>query len=302
MLLSGSALHSCMPYPPNHWKNEAGSSFLGFTASLESRIPRPLRPKAGEEKPSKEDEPNAEPPFQPMSGSSGGSPLIGGEVSFFLQTFAIYTKDLQAELRNRTALNAILLFAITSLVVVSFAVAGSGLQSKALKAALLWVVLFFAAFSGLAHVFIHEEETATLITLRLSAAPGAVYVGKLLFNLTLLLVIAIVVLPLLVVILDMPFHRPVLLSTVVVSGGLGLGAGATIVAAIIAKARGKGALFGALGFPVLLPQLMMAVHATRLVMTDVPTTIIWRDIAGLLSFAVMLITASVLLFPFVWED
>jgi len=47
---------------------------------------------------------------------------------------------------------------------------------------------------------------------------------------------------------------------------------------------------------------MMAVHATRLVMTDVPTTIIWRDIAGLLSFAVMLITASVLLFPFVWED
>lgn len=244
----------------------------------------------------------AEAPFQQPCGSPGSSPSIGEEVSLLRQSFAVYAKDLRAELRNRTALNAILLFAITSLVVISYAVAGGGLQSVALKAALLWVVLFFAAFSGLAHVFIHEEETSTVITLRLTAVPGAVYAGKLLFNLTLLLVITLTVVPLFAIILDMPLHWPLAFAAVVLSGGLGLGAAATIVAAIIAKARGKGALYGALGFPVLLPQLMMAVHATRLVMTDAPPALVLRDIAGLLAFAVMLITASALLFPFVWED
>src|ERR1043166_5253508 len=73
------------------------------------------------------------------------------------QAVAIFAKDLRAELRNRAAVTAILLFAVTSLVVVGFAV-GIGKPSPGVKAALLWVVLFFAAFSGLAHVFRSEEH------------------------------------------------------------------------------------------------------------------------------------------------
>ena len=68
-------------------------------------------------------------------------------------------------------------------------------MAPVLKAALLWVVLFFAAFSGLAHVFTHEEETNTATALRLSAPPGAVYAGKLAFNLTVLGVVALVITP-----------------------------------------------------------------------------------------------------------
>ena len=63
------------------------------------------------------------------------------------------------------------------------------------KGALLWVVLFFAAFSGLSHVFLHEEETGTVHALRLSASAGAVYTGKLLFNLLLLLGVSAVPFP-----------------------------------------------------------------------------------------------------------
>jgi len=223
--------------------------------------------------------------------------------SFTAQAFAVLAKDLRAELRNRAALNSILLFAITALVVVGFAAAGRGRMEPPLKAALLWVVLLFAAFSGLAHVFIHEEETQTSLALRLSAAPGAVYAGKLLFNLLLLFGIAVVVVPLFLVMVDLRLERPFAFLAVVASGCLGLGAAATVVAAIIAKARGKGALYGALGFPLLLPLLMMAVRATQVALiADTPFTTLLRNAGGLFSFAVMLITASALLFPFIWED
>ena len=219
------------------------------------------------------------------------------------QALTILRKDLRAELRNRAALNSILLFAVTALVVVGFSVGlGARGLNPILQAALLWVVLFFSAFSGLAHVFLHEEETSTVMALRLSAQPTAVYAGKLAFNLLLLAVISIIVVPLFLLMLNLPVTSPLVFTGVVVCGSLGLGAAATIVAAIIAKARGKGALYGALGFPILLPLLIMAVQATRLSMTDQPAGEVGRLMVGLLSFAVMLVTASGLLFSMVWED
>lgn len=214
---------------------------------------------------------------------------------------AVLEKDLRAELRNRAAVNAILLFAVTALVVVGMAL-GPAKLSAPLSAALLWVVLFFAAFSGLAHVFLHEEETNTAMALRLSAPASAIYAGKLAFNLLLLFGIAVIVVPLFVIMLGLPIVQWVAFVVVLVTGCLGLGAAATIVAAIIAKARSKGALYGALGFPILLPLLAIAVHGTVGTMGDTPLNQLLRDIGGLVSFSVMLITASGLLFPYIWED
>ncbi len=233
-----------------------------------------------------------------QSGRLIGFTLLGNG---FGQAMAVLEKDLRAELRNRAAINAIMLFAITALVVVGLAL-GPGELHPVFKAALLWVVLFFAAFSGLAHVFLHEEETNTALALRLCALPGAVYAGKLAFNLLLLLGIAIVVVPLYALMLDVTLMRPVAFVVTLCTGCLGLGAAATIIAAIIAKARSKGALYGALGFPILLPLLIIAVDATRLTLTDVPAEGLWKDIVGLVAFAVMLVTVSGVLFPYVWED
>jgi hypothetical protein len=52
---------------------------------------------------------------------------------------------------------------------------------------LLWLILLFAAAAGLPRGFVHEEETHTATALRLAARPSAVFAGKLLYNLTLLL-------------------------------------------------------------------------------------------------------------------
>ena len=82
----------------------------------------------------------------------------------------MFRKDLQAELRTRYALGAVALFAVTTLVAVSSALAGAAVRSE-VKAGLLWIVLLFAALSGLARVFVREEEAGTAPLLRL-LAPG----------------------------------------------------------------------------------------------------------------------------------
>src|SRR5258708_1893320 len=220
--------------------------------------------------------------------------------SILEQTLAVLSKDFRAELRNRAALNSILLFSVTALIVVGFSVGGGELSLRA-QAALLWVVLFFAAFSGLAHIFLHEEEAGTSTALRLSTDPAAVYFGKLLFNLILLFAISAIVVPLFVLMLKVQPVQPVGFALGIVFGGFGLGAAATIVAAIIGKARGKGALYGALGFPILLPLLILALYGTNESTSLSAGSGLFQALTGLTAFAVMMITASALLFPSVWE-
>ncbi|MDD3733191.1 MAG: heme exporter protein CcmB, partial [candidate division Zixibacteria bacterium] len=98
------------------------------------------------------------------------------------RALAVYSKDMKVELRSKYAFNAILMFGITTLAVVSFTLGQSGL-SASLLAALFWIIMFFAAMAGLAQVFVREEETGTVLALRLAADPTAVYLGKLFFNL-----------------------------------------------------------------------------------------------------------------------
>ena len=99
-------------------------------------------------------------------------------------------KELRSELRSRVALNAVGLFALTTLVAVAYQIGPYRIHAEDrphLLAALLWIILFFAALSGLARVFVKEEDAHTAKTLRLAARPLAVLLGKLLFNLLLLL-------------------------------------------------------------------------------------------------------------------
>ncbi len=217
------------------------------------------------------------------------------------KAFAVYAKDMRLELRTRYALNAILMFGITTLAVVSFSLGQSGLSPK-LLAALFWVIMFFSAMSGLAQVFIREEETQTALALKLTADPDAIYVGKLLFNFTLLSVMTVIVTPLFFIFTDAPTANLLRFILVLILGVVGLCGATTLVAAIIAKASVKGALFSVLSFPILMPLLISLVSASEKVFDGLPLGNITAELQFLLAYAVIMVTASIMLFKFVWQE
>jgi len=217
------------------------------------------------------------------------------------KSFAVYVKDLRLELRTRNALNAILMFGVTTLTVVSFSLGQSNLSPK-LWAALFWVIIFFSAMSGLAQTFIREEETGTSLALRLTADPDSVYIGKLVFNLTLLSTLAIIITPLFFIFTDAPTGNILNFILVLILGVLGLCSATTIVAAIIAKASVKGALFAVLSFPILITLLMILVGATEKLFDGKMLADILTELQFLVAYVVIMVTASFLLFKFVWEE
>ncbi len=217
------------------------------------------------------------------------------------KSFAVYVKDLRLELRTRNALNAILMFGVTTLTVVSFSLGQSSLSPK-LWSALFWVIIFFSAMSGLAQSFIREEETGTSLALRLTADPDSVYIGKLAFNLTLLSALALIITPLFFIFTDAPTSNILNFILVLILGVLGLCSATTIVAAIIAKASVKGALFAVLSFPILITLLMILVGATEKLFDGKALGDILTELQFLVAYVVIMITASFLLFKFVWEE
>lgn len=222
-------------------------------------------------------------------------------VGLLSKAFAVFAKDFRLELRTRYALNAIFMFGVTTLVVVSFSLGQSGLPAK-LLAALFWIIMFFSAMSGLAHVFVREEEAGTALALKLRADPDAIYWGKLLFNLTLLTLMTAVITPLFFIFTDAPTGNIWAFIVVLLLGVIGLCGATTIIAAIIAKVAVKGALFAVLSFPILVVLLFLLVGASTKVLDGLGISEILTELQGLVAYCVIMITASVLLFKFVWLE
>ncbi|NCC36037.1 MAG: heme ABC transporter permease CcmB, partial [Chloroflexia bacterium] len=99
-------------------------------------------------------------------------------VDLLQAAWAVFVKDLRIELRTRYAINAMVLFAACTAMMVSIGTTFIGLrrteEALLIQASLLWIALLFAAISGLSRGFVHEEETRTLAALRLAAPAIAV--------------------------------------------------------------------------------------------------------------------------------
>ena len=134
------------------------------------------------------------------------------------------------------------------------------------------------------------------------ADPDPVYIGKLAFNFSLLTTMTMVVTPLFFIFTDAPAEHIISFLPVLALGVIGLSGATTLVAAIISRASVKGALFAVLSFPILMPLLIALVAATEKVFGGSGLGEALAELQFLFAYAVVMITASLLLFKFVWQD
>lgn len=212
--------------------------------------------------------------------------------------WAILRKECRSEWRTRYGLNAALLFAVTALTAVSMAAGRLGERTD-LLAGLFWIVLLFATLTSMSHAFVREVEGRTMLMLRLVATPTQIATGKLLFNLLFLGVVEVVLVPLFLVLMGAPAPDWGRFLALLGLGTVSLAASSTLVGAVIAQTRGRGALFAGVSLPLLLPVLAAAVNGTREMWGGQPTASSMRLLA---AYAVALLAASLLLYDHLWED
>ena len=196
------------------------------------------------------------------------------------------------------------MFAVTTLIAVSFSIGSFRIEladRPFLYSVLLWIILTFSALSGLSRSFVKEEEAGTIDVLKLSARPQAVFLGKLLFNLTLLAALCLIIVPLFILFMAYQISLPGFFLSMVISGVLGLGAGTTIIAAMIARASARGALFSVLSLPLLFPLMITCIKGCERAALGVNSAG-WPEVRIAIAYVIIMVILSLFLFPLVWEE
>jgi heme exporter protein B len=222
-------------------------------------------------------------------------------LSYAGRIWAVVLKDARSEYRAMYALNSILLFCLTSLAVVSFSTGGSVSDTR-LQSALLWIIIFFSAMVGLSRAFVKEEDRGTMNTLRLACDPAQVFIGKSLVNLLLLAVVMAVVTPFFVILLNVTLRHVGWFALVMLFAGVGLSAVCTLLSAVVAQARARGALFAALVFPIMFPMMMVAVKATESALLEPSPWAGGNQLVFLACYAVASAVGGAFLFEFVFSE
>jgi heme exporter protein B len=222
-------------------------------------------------------------------------------MSVFRRAWFVFKKDALIEFRARYALNTVLAFTLSSLLLLLLLLNAQSLPPTP-KSGLIWIIILFAALSVLGRSFITETERGTYDLLRLYGKAHSIYLGKLIFNSSFTLLINIFAFTLFIFFLDLVIVNLGGLLLVVFFGALGFSSVSTLIAALVAQADRKGIIFSVLGIPILVPFLLILGRVTRLAFLENNVVAYYDDILSLIGFVGVTITVGVLLFEYVWEE
>jgi heme exporter protein B len=166
---------------------------------------------------------------------------------------------------------------------------------------MLWVALLFAGVVGVARTFLIEEEQGTGDLLRLWARPEPVFWGKTLYNLALICIVALVVVPMFALFVGIQIVDYALLFGGLISGCAALAAAIGFCGSLVARSKSRGALAGVISIPVLLPVVVLGVGALRESFGD-PGTLGWTSVLGLAGLATAFAAAGPYLYAAVWKQ
>jgi len=184
---------------------------------------------------------------------------------------AIAKKDLTAEFRTKQMLNSMLMFAFLIILIFSFSFSdlrGSHDRITELAPGMLWITFMFAGMLGLSRSFALEQEENCIEGLKLCPVDrSAIYVGKMLSNLVLMLIMEAVTIPIFIVLFTYTIPNMFWLALVMLLGTIGFLAVGTLLSALTLNAQTREILLPVILFPVLFPLIMVLVPATASVLT-----------------------------------
>lgn len=219
-------------------------------------------------------------------------------------TLVVLRKDLLIEWRTRARLNALVFFAISTLLLFSFALGANTTALRTHAAGYFWLAIVFASILSLSESFRIESENHALEGLKLAATDArAVFIGKALGNTVLLWGLGVILAPLSIAVFDLRVKMSLLMLFGIIGiGSMAISAAGTFYSAIASNARARDVLLPILLFPVLVPVLISSVKATALIFEGdaMGQMDSWLALLGALN--VIYWALGLVLFPRITED
>lgn len=211
--------------------------------------------------------------------------------------WTLFKKDLLLEIRQQYAFYGVLLYVGATTFVLYMAIENPNVQTWN---GLFWIIQLFISINAVAKSFLQEPKGRMLYYYTLSS-PQQFVLGKLLFNTVLMLVMSGMSMLLFALFMGFPVEQALTFLGLVFLGGWSLSLVFTFLAAIAARAQQNAAIMAILGFPLIIPQLLLLMNVSGTAfIKGIPVPA--ATLLLLVASDLMVIVLAVILFPFLWRD
>jgi heme exporter protein B len=215
-----------------------------------------------------------------------------------LHIAALLKKDILLEIRQQYTFYGILLYVASTIFVLYLAM---GEPEAEVWNGLFWMIQLFICVNAVAKSFLQESSGRMLYYYSIAGARDFI-ISKLVFNAVLMIVMSITSLLLFRLLMGDPLQHPWKFIGTVCLGGCSLSLVFTFLAAIAARARQNAALIAILGFPLIIPQVLLLMRISNTAFSDVIQGGYLQMSLLLAGLDILVIMLSVILFPFLWKD
>ena len=211
---------------------------------------------------------------------------------------ALLQKDFLLELRQQYTLYGIVLYVVTTIFVVYLSM---GQPDDQVWNGLFWVIQLFVCVNAVAKSFLQEGSGRMLYFYSITSAQNFV-LAKLFFNLILMLVMSLLSLAVFTLLLGNPLTHALVFTGIVCLGGMSISLVFTFLAAIAAKAQQNAAMMAIMGFPLIIPQLLLLMKISATGFSSVIQGGFIQMVAMLVGLDILVVALALILFPFLWKD
>lgn len=223
-------------------------------------------------------------------------------MAYFRAILAIARKDLTAEVRSRELISAMLVFSLLVVLIFNFALELDRAARETVSAGVLWVTFMFSGTLGLNRAFAAEKDRGSIDGLLLAPVDRtAIYFGKLISTLAIMLLVEAVVIPVFSLLYNISLFQPLVLVTVLL-GTLGYATVGTLLASMAVHTRTRDVILPILQFPVTVPVVLAAVKASTgfLAAADWSEVSLWLNI--LIVYDTIFLAVAYMVFDYVVEE
>ncbi|MBP6430501.1 MAG: heme exporter protein CcmB [Ferruginibacter sp.] len=211
----------------------------------------------------------------------------------------LFKKDVLLEFRQQHTFYGILLYIASTIFVLYLSIENPDLN---VWNGLFWVIQLFICVNAVAKSFLQESKGRMLYFYSI-VSPIQFIIAKILYNVLIMMVMSVLSLLLFSIFLGNPVNNMAKFAGIVLLGGASISMVFSIMSAIAAKAQQNAALIAILGFPVILPLLLLLMRLSKTAFNEVFKDGAVFELVGLITgLDALIIVLAIILFPYLWKD
>ncbi|MNR10638.1 CcmB protein [compost metagenome] len=161
--------------------------------------------------------------------------------------------------------------------------------------------MLFASINAVSKSFLQESRGRQLYIYTI-ASPLALIISKTIYNVLLMMLLTVIALTFYTLVFSYVPEDLGLYIVATLLGSLSFSTIFTMISAIASKAGNGGMLMAILSFPVVIPVLIVLIKLTKNAIDGLDRSVSLDEIGILLIINALVMSVSLILFPYLWRD